>query len=212
MWPSLAAITALQILSILSTRDWMLTEDSSAQFSCKSCPRWTTLLCCLALTFWSSSSHTSSLGFKSTLYTRHQLKDMLFLFAFNVLLTEFTSMLWVIILYKYKSLIHKLHSKWNCVMLPYAVISLHLVQIPNFAFGENLLLHNTASSMLYSWCDTGGCRSLTNSSLHINPPIWPQNFKLPLLYCPVFVCFEPLEPFDIVLHPQLWFLDINSAI
>ena len=32
-------------------------------------------------------------------------------------------------------------------------------------------------SMLYGLCDTRGCRSFTNSSLHKEPPIWPKDFK-----------------------------------
>ena len=55
-------------------------------------------------------------------------------------------------------------------------------------------------------CDTGGCTSLTNSLPHIDPPIWPKGFDtfvspkdfIPHLYCPIFECFGPLEPFDIV--------------
>ena len=42
---------------------------------------------------------------------RHQLKDVLFLFVFNVPLAETTSMLLVIILHEYKSLSHKLCSR-----------------------------------------------------------------------------------------------------
>ena len=51
--------------------------------------------------------------------------------------------------------------------------------------------------MPYGWCDTGGCSSFINSSLHIDPPIWTKDFELwfvslkdfiPLLCCPVFVC------------------------
>ena len=158
---------------------------------------------------------------------RNQLKNILFLFTFNVLLTEFTSMLWVIF-YEYKSLTHKLHSRWDCMMIQYAVIAgliqfaLHLEQIPIFTIGKNHAHHNTASSMLYDWCDTGGCSSFTNTSLHIDPPIWPKDFKLgivspkdfiPMFYCPVFEHLRPLEPFDIVfLLPQQWSLDSNSVI
>ena len=45
-----------------------------------------------------------------------QLKDVLFLFTFNVPLAEFTSMLWAIILDEYKSLSHKPRSTWDRVM------------------------------------------------------------------------------------------------
>ena len=75
--------------------------------------------------------------------------------------------------------------------------------------------------MLYSWYDTRGYNSLTNSSPHVDPVIWPKEFELwfispknftPLLYCPVFMLFCPMEPFDIIFLPQQWFLDCNSDI
>ena len=159
-------------------------------------------------------------------WPRHQLKNVLFLFAFNVPLAEFVSMLWVIF-HEYKSLTHKQHSRWYHVMLQYTVIAdliqfaLHLGQIPGFAISKSPLNHNRASSMLYGWYDTGNYSSFTNSLPHIDPPIWAKDFGLwfvipkdfiPLLYCPVFVCLGPREPFDIVLLPQEWFLDSNSAI
>ena len=64
--------------------------------------------------------------------------------------------------------------------------------IPNFATDKSPPQHNRASSMLFGWCDTGGCSTFTNSSPHIDPPIWPTDFELwfispknfiPLLYC-----------------------------
>ena len=67
---------------------------------------------------------------------------MLFPFAFNETLAEFTIMLWVIILHEYKSLTYKLHSRRDRVMLQYAMIAsliqfaLHPVQIPDFAIGK----------------------------------------------------------------------------
>ena len=64
-WPLLAAVTTSLVLSILSTKDRRETEESSAQLSCMSCPRWAALVVCLALTFWSSLSHSSSMVFKS---------------------------------------------------------------------------------------------------------------------------------------------------
>ena len=75
--------------------------------------------------------------------------------------------------------------------------------------------------MLYGWYDAGGCRSFTNSLPHIDPPMWAKDFKLwfvspkdfiTLLYCPVFVHLGKLEPFEIILLPQQWLLDSNSAI
>ena len=114
-----------------------------------------------------------------------------------------------------KSLTHKPHFRWDCVVLQYAVIAsliefaLHLVQIHNFAISESPLHHNKNFTMLYAWCETGGYSSFTNSLLHW-PPIWPKEFKvyffnpkvfISLLCCPVFVHLGPLKSFDIVLLP-----------
>ena len=99
--------------------------------------------------------------------------------------------------------------------------ALLLVKLPDFAIGKSPPQHNRFSSMLYGWCDTGGCSSFATSSLLINLPIWLKDFELwfvspknfiPLLYCPVFVHLGSLEPIDIVLLPQRWFLDRNFAI
>ena len=60
---------------------------------------------------------------------RHQLKDVMFSFAFNVPLVELTSMSWVIILHEYKSLTHKLHSSWDRVTLS---IYLSIYQLISF--------------------------------------------------------------------------------
>ena len=97
---------------------------------------------------------------------RHQLKDVLFLFAFNVSLAEFTCRLWVIILHEYKSFTHKPPSIWHHVIQQYAAIAgmikffaFHLVQIPSFAICKSPHTHthhDRSSSMLYSWCDTRG--------------------------------------------------------
>ena len=103
-------------------------------------------------------------------------------------------------------------------MLQYAVIAcqiqfaLHLVQIPNFAFGKSPKHHNRASSMLYGSCDTESCSSFTNSLPLIDPSIWAKDFKLwhislkdfiLFLICLVFANVGPLEPFEIVLLPIL---------
>ena len=61
---------------------------------------------------------------------RHQLKDVPFLFAFNVHLAEFSSILWVFILHEYKSLSFKPRSRWDRMMLQYAVIA-GLIQFAN---------------------------------------------------------------------------------
>ena len=89
-------------------------------------------------------------------------------------------MLWVIILHEYKSLTHKPHSRWDYVMLQYAVIAgliqfaLHLMQILNFAISKSPSLYNRAFSILNDWCDTGGCSSFPNSLPLKKPPIWPK--------------------------------------
>ena len=115
---------------------------------------------------------------------RNQLKNVLFLFAFNVSLAEFTSMLWVIILHEYKSLNHKQCSRWDCEMLQYAVITgliqfaLPLIQNPDFVIEKSPLHHNRVSSMPDGCRDTRGCSSFTNSSPHIDFSIWLKSFKL----------------------------------
>ena len=98
-------------------------------------------------------------------------------------------------------------SKWDGVMQQFAVIAnqfavhlaFQLARAPPHTHTH--IHHNRASSMLYGWYDTGGCSSFPNSSLHIDLPIWPKDFELcslnpndfiPLLYCPVFVCFLTL--------------------
>ena len=79
--------------------------------------------------------------------------------------------------------------------------------------------YNRVFSILNGWCDTRYYRSFTNSSLYIDPLIWPKDFELwflcskdliPLLYCSVFVRLGQLEPCYIVLLPQQWCLDSNS--
>ena len=83
-------------------------------------------------------------------------------------------------------------------------LALHLVQIPDFAIGRSPSpYHNWASSMLYGWCDVGGCSSFTNILLYNDSPIWSKDFELwfvspmyfiPLLLYWVFVYLGPLEP------------------
>ena len=96
--PPLAAITASQMLGILSTKDWRKTEHRSAQFSCKSCQSWATLVGCFALTFRSSSWHTSSMGFKSTDRTSKSIKrrtccsSLLLMYLWQSLLLWFGSL------------------------------------------------------------------------------------------------------------------------
>ena len=105
-------------------------------------------------------------------------------------------------------------SEWDHVMLQYAVIAsliqfgLQLVQVLDFYYWQKPPTHYKRASFI-------------NSLLNIDPRIWPKDFDLefispknftPLLYCPAFVHCDPLDPFDIVLFPQQWFLDSNSTI
>ena len=128
-------------------------------------------------------------------------------------MAEFTSMLWIIILHGYKSLTHKLHSRWDSMMLQYAVIAgmiqfaLHLVQIPDFAIGKGLPPTHTITEP--PPCFTvgviqGGCRSFPNFSQHIDPLIWHKDFKLwfvslkefiPLLYWSSLCAPRPIGAF-----------------
>ena len=103
---------------------------------------------------------------------------MLFLFSFNEPQAKFTSMLWVIILHQYKSFSHKLiRLNQYAVIAGLIQLTLHLVQIPYFTIGKCPPHYNRTSSMLYGWCDTGGCSSFSNSLPHIfNPKI--SNFDL----------------------------------
>ena len=81
-------------------------------------------------------------------------------------------MLWIFILNEFKSLSHKPRSRWDYVMLQYAVIggliqfALLLVQISNITIGKSNPHHDRASPMLYCW----NCSSFTNSSPHIDLP------------------------------------------
>ena len=144
-------------------------------------------------------SHIRSMRLKSTDCAG---QDKLFLFVFNVPLAEFTSMLWVIILNKYKSLTHKPHSRWDCIMPWYVMIAspiqfvLHLDKCPTWQLTKASPRHNRASSMLYGWCNTGGCSSFSNILLHIDFLIDPKilNFDLSvqrtLFHCSIakFLC------------------------
>ena len=142
-------------------------------------------------------------------------------------LWQFSCMVCVVILQKYNSLTHKPRSRWYRLILQHAVIAgliqftLHLVQIPDFVNSKSIPLQNKASLILYSWCDTERCGSFSNSSPHKDTTIWLKDFELlfvsrkdfiPLLYCPFFVHYGPMELFDIDLFPQQWFLNSNSAI
>ena len=132
-------------------------------------------------------------------------------------------MLWVFVLHECKSLSYKPRSRWDRVMLQYALTSgliqftLHIVKFPDFTIGKSLLYHNRSSFMLYDWYDLRGCSSLSNTSLPMDPDYLTEIIRT-LIHpskgvpsCPIFASLGPLEPFDIVLLPQQWFLDSNSA-
>ena len=95
-----------------------------------------------------------------------------------VSLTEFTSTLWVIILHEYKSLIHKLYSSgitWWCYVpwfnLPFTWCKSPTLQLAPPTITEPLLCFTVGVIQ-------GGCSSFINSLLHIDPSIWPKDFKL----------------------------------
>ena len=137
---------------------------------------------------------------------------MFFLFAFSVLLAEFTIILWVITLNNYKSLSYKPHSRRTRTMLLFAVIasqnqfSLLLVgsmtlQLASFTIGVILEVEALSPSLR---------RILT---LLFHPKILnsPKDL-LPLFYCLAFMHLGQLEPFEIVWIFLKVFLDSNSAI
>ena len=90
-------------------------------------------------------------------------------------------------------------------------LTLHLVQILNC--GKTLPLHNRTPSMLYGWCDTGGCCSFTNSSLHINPRNWPNEFELWFVSPKDFISLPVVESLCTLAHWSLLtlFCFINSG-
>ena len=92
---------------------------------------------------------------------------------------------------------------------------------PRLCIWQSPPQHNRAFFMLYGWCDTESYSSFINSLPYIDPLIWVKDFNLwfvslkefiLLFYHPVFVHVGRLKPFDIVLLPQQWSLDSNSAI
>ena len=74
---------------------------------------------------------------------RYQLKDMLFLLILNYVWQSLRVFFWVIILLEYKSLDHKLCSRYDHVILQYSVIAgliqfaLHVMQILDFAIAKS---------------------------------------------------------------------------
>ena len=82
-------------------KDCRWTEDISGQLSGKNCQRWTGLMCCLDLTFRSTSSHTSSMGFKSIDCTSQNMNwrtccsFLLLIYLWRILLLCFGSLSWM---------------------------------------------------------------------------------------------------------------------
>ena len=161
-------------------------EDSSFQLSYKSCQRWTTLVGCF--TFWSTLSHTSSMGFKSADCTS---QDISWRTCCSFLLFMY---FWQSLLVCFGSLCCMNTNPWPTSHIPGGITfdswSDSICPIP----GANLWLWNwqkRASFMLCSWCDTGGCSYFTNALQHIDPSIWLKDFKLwfivqrTLLHCSI---------------------------
>ena len=118
-------------------------EDCFAPLSSKICQRWAAHVACLAQTFRSSSSYNSSMGFKSSDCASQDINwtiwcsSLLLMYSRQSLQVNFE----VIILYEYKSLSHKSHSRWGCVMLQYTVRAglIHFCPSP----GANLWIYNS---------------------------------------------------------------------
>ena len=98
----------------------------------------------------------------------------------------FTCTLWIIILHKYKSMSHNLGYKWDHVAVCCDSWSNSICPSPG------------ANPWLCNWQKAPTPHSFTNSSQHINPPIWPKDFKLwfispmdyiPLLCLLILFCF-----------------------
>ena len=91
LWP-------LSLLHIFSAFFPPKIGGSSAQFLCNSYQRWATLVGCFAVIFHSSSSHTSSIGFKSTDCTgqdiswRKYCSSLLLIYLWQSLLVCFRSL------------------------------------------------------------------------------------------------------------------------
>ena len=102
-------------------------------------------------------------------------------------------------------------------MLQYVVIAgliqfaFHLVQILDIEISKRPQHHNSASSMLYGWCDTGSCSSFLNSLLHIDSTLGHQSKRLYSTAKLSSLCAPWLTHSKIVLLPQQWFLYSNSA-
>ena len=167
---------------------------------------------CLAVTFWSSSSYTISMGFK---FTDCVVQDNSWRMCCSSLLLIY---LWQSLLVCFRSLSCMSTNPW-----PQAAFQMGLHDASlccdswsdsiYSSSGANTRLYNwqkfpthsnKVSSMLYNWCYTEGCSSFTNSLLLIDPPIWPKDFALwlicpkdfiLLLYCPVLVHLRLLPLF-----------------
>ena len=87
------------------------------------------------------------------------------------------------VIYEYKFLGHKLHSKWDHMMLQYAVIAgviyfaLHLVQIPNFEISKSATckdfrLYSTA--LLSSFCEPWATGAFWHCFVSSTVVFWQQ--------------------------------------
>ena len=150
-------------------------------------------------------------GLFSSDFSRLQLKDVMFLFAFNIPLTVYSYALGH---YLAKVQILEPQSAFQIRSRDTAVycdsrsdsicpLSGANLQLCNWQKPSTIHI-NGASSMRYSWCDTGSSSPFTQSLPHIDPLIWPKDFELWFIcpkdfillpYCPVFVCHGPPEPF-----------------
>ena len=97
-------------------------------------------------------------------------------------------MVYVIILYEYKSSINKPRSKWDHVMLQYAVIAgliqfaLYLVQITDFAVSkspppQHTHTHTHTITKLPPWFTVSVILGVKALSPFFSPQIWPKGFE-----------------------------------
>ena len=151
---------------------------------------------------------------------RHQLKDMLILFAFDAILAEFICMLWVIIKHEYKSLSHTPRFRWDCMILQYAVIAgliqcaLHLMQISDFATDNPTNTHhNRAFCILYSYVRYKWLQLLHQNFADMKSPICPKDFKLWIVSLNDFIPMLFSTAFCTLVHCSLLtsFCFLNSS-
>ena len=150
---------------------------------------------------------------------RHQLKDELFLFAFNAPLIDFTRTPWVIMLHEYKSLAHELRFRWKRMKLQYVVMAgliiftllmvqrtPHTIAKPRLCFTNGViqglqLFHQPFTAHMPS-CLTKSFQNLTCLSK------WLYSISLLLCLCAPW----PTGFFWHCFVSSTRFLDCNSAI